>query len=107
MNIRNNTELLTEVAFNAVVIECKQEAGIDKISDLNLIHISKDGTTIEWDLYYFSGTIESMSEQDLQNDEKDGIQVNFYTRIQILEMLNAKLVKEDRTRAILYQELLK
>jgi hypothetical protein len=51
--------------LSSAKLEAKEEAGIDEIQHLRIFHQSKAGASVEWDLYYVSGQIVSMSEQKL------------------------------------------
>lgn len=107
LKVRGDKEAIMQAAINAVVAEAKQEAGVDEIIDLEHISTSKAGATMEWDLFYFKGVIDSMTDQALEGDETYGIGVGFYTDDQILEMLKSKQILEDRSRSVLYEEVLK
>lgn len=91
----------------AAKLEAKQETGVDEIRDLRIFTRSTAGASIEWDLYYLTGTIAAMGAQELEEDERErGIDVGFYTREQVLEMLRRGDISESRTVGVLFRYLL-
>lgn len=106
LKIRENQIALDEAVLQAAKIEAKEEAGIDEIKFMRIIHQSKAGASVEWDLYYVSGQIVSMSEQNLWGDELiHGIETGFYTTAEILLMIKNWEILEDRTIGVLCKYL--
>ena len=69
LNIRGNESALIEAVMRAAKLEAKQETGVDEIKDLTIFSRSTAGASIEWDLFYLSGTITAQSEQELEAEE--------------------------------------
>lgn len=106
--VRRNQDKLNKSVLEAGKLEAKQEAGIGKIDNLSLYTKSVAGATIEWDLYYLTGNVSELGDQELDGDEADhGIAVDFYNKDTIIEMLKNGEISEDRTVAVLFKYLLK
>lgn len=104
--IRGDEPALDRAVLHAAALEAKQEAGVDEIADLAIISKSIAGASIEWDLYYVSGTIVSQSEQDLEEDERErGIAVHFFPVEKVREMLRDGSIGEERTHVVLHRLL--
>lgn len=104
--VRGDTALLQAAVMNAAKLEAKQETGVDEIHDLQIFTRSTAGASVEWDLYYLSGNIGAISEQELEDDERErGIDVGFYTREEVLDMLKSGAIAEDRTVGVLFRYL--
>lgn len=104
--VREDPDALQTAVLRAARLEAKQETGVDEIHDLSLLSKSAAGASVEWDLYYLTGDIGGMSEQELEEDEKErGIDVGFYTKEQVLEMLKTGDIAEDRTVGVLFKYL--
>ena len=107
LSVRGDTEALNEQVLRAGTVEAKQEAGVDEIENLSILSKSVAGASVEWDLYYLTGNIEIIGEQDLKEDEiEHGIDVGFYTKEEVIEMLKAGEISEDRSVGILFRYLL-
>jgi 8-oxo-dGTP pyrophosphatase MutT (NUDIX family) len=107
LEVRDNSEALNDAVMQAGKLEAKQEAGVDHINDLTLHSKSVAGASVEWDLYYLTGSIGKMGEQDLEEDEKErGIDVGFYTKEKVLEMLKSGEISEDRSSSVLFRYVL-
>jgi 8-oxo-dGTP pyrophosphatase MutT (NUDIX family) len=105
--IRDNPQELERAAERAARLEAKQETGVDEIHNLTLLTKSGAGASVSWDLYYFTGNIGAMSEQELEEDERErGIEVGFYTKENVLEMLKSGEIGEARTIGVLFKYLL-
>lgn len=106
--VRGDMEALNEAVVAAAKLEAKQETGVDHIDNLTIVAKSAAGASVEWDLYYLTGDIGAISEQELEEDEKErGIDVGFYTNEEVLEMLRSGAIAEDRTAGVLFRHLLK
>lgn len=102
LNIRWDHHKTEKAVLEAAKIEAKEEAWIDEIKNLEIYHRSSCWATIEWDLYYTTWDIVSMSDQDLWWDEViHGIGVWFYSEQQVLDMIHAWDMKEERSIAVL------
>lgn len=106
LEIRGNQTALDTAVLAAAKLEAKEEAGVDQIENLRIFHDSHAGASVEWDLYYVSGKILSMSEQNLWGDElHHGIEVGFYTTPEVLFMIKNGEIQEDRTVGVLCKYL--
>ncbi len=106
LQVRDNQPMLLEYAFEAARREAKEEAGVQQISDLQLFDTSLDGASVEWTLFYFTGNISWLWEQELDGDEGiHGIEVWFFTPEEIKEMIQRKEIMEDRSVGVLCQYL--
>lgn len=106
LKVRDDQIALDEAVLQAAKLEAKEEAWIDEIEYLRIFHQSKAGASVEWDLYYVSGQIVSMSEQNLGWDEViHGIETGFYTTAEILLMIKNGEILEDRTIGVLCKYL--
>jgi len=104
--VRGDAAALADAVMRAARLEAKQETGVDEIVDPKILKISRAGASVEWDLYYVTGTIARMSEQELEADEKErGIEVAFYSKEKVAELLRTGGVQEDRTAGVLYRYL--
>ena len=105
--VRGDAAALQEAVTRAARLEAKQETGVDEIHDLQIFSRSTAGASVEWDLYYLTGNIGAISEQELEEDEKErGIDVGFYTKEQVLKMLKSGAITEGRTVGVLFRYLL-
>lgn len=105
--VRDDADAMSGAVLQAGRLEAKQEAGVDEIKNLAMLSKSAAGASVEWDLYYLTGEIDSIGEQELEGDEKvHGITVGFYTREEVLEMLKRGEISEDRTVGVLFKYLL-
>ena len=59
---------IQETAMHAAAKEAREEMGI-AVENLEMIHKSVCGATVEWDLYYFVGTDFTQARQDLEEGE--------------------------------------
>lgn len=106
LQIRHNETDLEKSVLEAARIEAKEEAGIDEIKDLQIIHTSFAGASVEWTLYYLSWDIVSESEQNLAGEELvHGIEIGFYTKQEILKMIQDGDINEERSVAVLVRYL--
>jgi 8-oxo-dGTP pyrophosphatase MutT (NUDIX family) len=104
--VRYDTEALNKAVLEAGKLEAKQEAGIDTINNLTIYSKSVAGASVEWDLYYLTGGIDIVGEQDLDGDEKEhGIEVAFFSKEEILTMLKNNEISEDRSASVLFRYL--
>lgn len=108
LTIRTDAARLEEAVKSAARREAKQETGVDEIHNLTILTRSCAGASVEWDLYYLTGSIGAISEQELEEDERErGIDVHFATPRKVLDMLNEGVFAEGRTAAVLYAYLLR
>lgn len=102
--VRYNTESSDKAVLEAAKVEAKQEAGIDTVSNLSIYSKSVAGASVEWDLYYLTGEIDELGEQELDGDEKEhGIEVAFFSKEEILVMLKNNEISEDRSASVLFR----
>ena len=106
LTVRYDEQVLNNAVIEAARIEAKQEAGIDRIENLSVFSKSVAGASVEWDLYYLTGDIDTIGEQDLHGDEKQhGIEVGFFSKDEIITMLKNNEISEDRSASVLYRFL--
>lgn len=106
LTARYDTEKLNQAILKAAKLEAKQEAGIDEVKNLSIYSKSVAGASVEWDLYYLTGEMDSLGEQALDGDEKEhGIEVGFFSKEQILTMLKNNEISEDRSASVLFRYL--
>jgi 8-oxo-dGTP pyrophosphatase MutT (NUDIX family) len=86
--------------------EGKEEVGLDK-GDFELLEISKAGTSVDWDLYYYLVNSPQISEQDLEGDEVGNITVVRLSPKEIFEKLKNKEIQENRSADVLWRWLAK
>lgn len=104
--VRDDEEKLHRAVLRAACVEAKQEAGVDEVRDLAILSKSAAGASVEWDLYYLTGEVVRMSEQELDGDEKDhGIEVGFYAPETVFALLQSGKISEDRTASVLLRYL--
>ena len=102
--VRTDAPVLEQAVLSAAALEAKQEVGVDEVTDLKILTKSVAGASVEWDLYYLTGVIKSMSEQELDGDEKQyGIDVAFYSKDEVLKLLRLGEISEDRTVGVLFR----
>ena len=100
--VRENKEALEEWVIAAAKLEAKEEAWIDEISDIEISHISKAWATVDWTLYYVSGTITKQWEQTLTGDEwEHWVEVLFYSSEELLKLMKSWLMLEERSVGVL------
>lgn len=72
------------------------------IENLELFHVSHCGTSIDWDLYYFSTSQFSQGERIIHPGE-EGITYEWYTYDEVFNLLvDGHQIKEDRTVGVLF-----
>lgn len=98
-----NKQDILKYATNAVKKECFEEVGL-KVKSPKLLHISKAGATIVWDLYYFLITDFKQEEQHLEDGEI--IDFNFYTFEEIKNLILNNKMSEDRSVGVLLKYIL-
>ncbi len=119
--IRNNKTQLKNASKAAAIKECQEETGYTPIKT-ELIHISKCGTTIDWDLYYFLITVDqdNQKEQSLEDGENTRkskiscaenlgfscIKIEWKTKEELLKLTLNNQIKEDRSAAVILRLLL-
>jgi len=104
--VRGDDAALAEAVLRAAKLEAKQETGVDEIENLSVFAKALAGGSVEWDLYYLSGTILARSDQQLEEDEKErGITVHFFTPAEIRVMLTDGSIAEERSQAVLARYL--
>lgn len=103
---RGDAQAVLGAVMEAGKAEAKQEAGVEEIGGLSLLSRSVAGTTIEWDLYYLAGTALKMGKPELLDDEaQDLAGAAFYPKEEVLRMLQAGDIAEDRSAAVLFRYL--
>lgn len=106
LHVRSDEKKLNEAVMRAAHLEAKQETGVDAMADLSVAHVSTLGASVEWSLYYITGTIVAHGEQALEEDEKErGIAVHFYTKDEIVSLLHDGKIQEERSAQFLSRYL--
>ncbi len=104
--VRHDEEKLLSSVIEWAKLEAKEEAGVDEINNIKIYNASYAWASVEWTLYYVSGEIVSMSEQKLHWDELvHGIDVWFYSKKEIKDMISRSMIKEERSIAVLIKYL--
>lgn len=104
--IRDDTKKLQEAVLSAAQVEGKEEVWVDEIAKLEILCKSVAWASVEWDLYFLTGDIISMSDQVLGWEElHHGIEVWFYTEEEISQMIQKNDIKEDRAISVLVRYL--
>ena len=91
-------------AQKAAIKECLEEVGIE-VKSLHLFRVSKAGSTIEWDLFYF--IVEEFKESTQNLEEGEIILPEWKTIGEIKNLISQNQFKEDRSIGVLIQYLLK
>ncbi len=99
-----NEKDILKHALLAAKKEGKEEAGLDK-GDFELLEVSKAGSSVEWDLYYFKINNPEISKQDLKEDEVGNIIIVKLTPKEIFEKLKNKEIQENRSADVLWRWL--
>lgn len=106
--IRNDADKMRDAVMRAARLEAKQETGVDKIANLSVFHVSTLGASVDWPLYYMTGTIVAHGEQELEPDEAErGIDVHFFTPDEVRALLATGDIREERSAAVLAKYLSK
>lgn len=97
---------LTTLAMEAAKKEGREETGLE-ITDLELITISKAGSTVAWDLYYFE--VKSFSELQSGQELEDGedITIQWVSIDDLKSLILRDKLKEDRSVGVLFKYLLR
>jgi 8-oxo-dGTP pyrophosphatase MutT (NUDIX family) len=104
--IREDAGKMNVAVFTAARLEAKQETGVDEIENLTIFHTSTLGASVDWPLYYMTGTITAHSQQELEPDEAErGIDVHFFTLDEVRELLAQGEIREERSAAVLAKYL--
>jgi len=105
--VRDTPTLLKKAVYDACRIEAKQEVGVDIMTNLQIVHTSYAGASVEWTLFYASAVINTLSEQDLWGDELlHGIEVGFYAHKEVVNMIQNWEMREERSIAVLWKYVL-
>lgn len=106
--VRWDEEALKKKVLIEARDEAKEEAGIEELKNLDIVHVSRVWATIEWDLYYVTWEIVAQSwEQKLHGEELvHGIEIWFYTPTEIQSMIREGKMKEERSVAVLLRYIL-
>ncbi|MBI2356702.1 NUDIX domain-containing protein [Candidatus Dojkabacteria bacterium] len=101
----NSGKDILSVAKDAVEAEAAQEAGIE-VKAVTHYHTSKNGATVEWDLYYFIATdyVELNDGQKLEVGED--IRVEWFTFDEAMDICLKGGFKEDRSLGVLLKFIL-
>jgi len=84
--------------------ECEEETGLIPL-DISLFHISKVGTTMERDLYYYVVTKFTAHEKWQHLELWENILVEWKTKDEVMEIIRQWWMQEDRSMGILMRFL--
>ncbi len=99
---------LFALAMRAAARELEEETGIVDFKDLRLLHVSSCGATVEWDLYYFTVTVESehLPSRPCITAEGECVVPAFYAFDTAMELFREGFILEDRSASTLLRYLL-
>lgn len=104
-----NEKMFEEKLRDAVVRESIEEVGlIVDSAKMNFLHKSISGSSVKWDLYYY--TIKDFSQSDNGQELEEGEKIDkpvWMTYDEVIEMCLSGQINEDRTVAVLLRFLLK
>lgn len=103
---RKSGKDMLEAATAKAKEEAAEEAGIDT-SEVELFKKSMLGATVEWDLYIFEATKWQPHKdgQNLKEDERTGIDVQWYAYTDVEKMILNGDMQEERVALVLLQWL--
>lgn len=102
--VENEDKNLKEHAKNAVIKECFEEVGL-RVKNPKLLHISKAGATVVWDLYYFEITDFTIDKQHLEEGEI--IEYGWYDVVDVKKLILNNQMHEDRSVGVVLKYILK
>lgn len=104
---QNNMEkLILQKAVETVIKECHEEVGF-KINNPKLIHISSNGYTVDWDLYYFLVTDYKVLNEGPQYEDGEIIDgYDWFTKEEVLQLWKNREINEERSSNVLLHMLL-
>lgn len=88
-------------AYSAAVKEGKQEAGISG-GTFELLEVSRVGSSVEWDLYYYLVTGAEVGDQELEEHEIGDIETVMLSPKEIYTKLVSREIKEGRSADMLW-----
>jgi 8-oxo-dGTP pyrophosphatase MutT (NUDIX family) len=104
--IRDDAAKMHDAVMRAARLEAKQETGVDEIANLEIFHTSTLGASVDWPLYYMTGSIVARGEQELEPDEAErGVSVHFFTLDEVRDLLTKGEIREERSAAVLARYL--
>lgn len=86
---------------NGAKKEGREEAGILS-GQYELIHVSRDGASVEWDLFYFVVKNAVFGEQELEEYEKGNIDIVVLNAQEIFDKLVNREIQEGRSADVLW-----
>lgn len=92
------------LAMDAARKEALEETGID-LNDIEYIHKSTCGATVDWDLYYFTAEVPSEETGEQRLEAGENIQASWYSSEEVLNYLLQGKISEDRSAAVLFRYL--
>lgn len=99
-------KLLLQKGCETVVKECYEEVGF-KINGSQLINISSNGYTVDWDLYYFLITDYDILSEGPQYEDGEIIDgYEWFTKEEILQLWKCRKINEERSSNVLLHMLL-
>ncbi len=98
-----NTNQLKAKAQQAIIKECFEEVGL-KVKSPKLLHISKAGATVNWDLYYYEINSFTLDKQHLELGED--INFDWYTFDEVKNIILSNQFTEDRSVGVLLKYIL-
>lgn len=104
-SLTDNT--LEENVLKTVTKEVQEEVGLI-IHNPNLIKVSHDGASVEWDLYYFEIKEYEISAQGNHLEENEFVSgYSFYSFDEIIKLCQENKIHEDRSVGVLLTYILK
>lgn len=98
---------ITREATDAAIQEAREEAGI-VIRHPELIHISRCGANIEWDLYYFVAKEWSDTGEHERDDEGESdLTTAWYSYDEVREKILPNEMSEDRSVAVVLKWMMR
>lgn len=104
-NFINQGGDIVEAAKQAAIKEGNEEAGLVG-GDFTPIGISKNGATVEWDLYYFLVKNPKLGQQKLEAHEQGNIQIAILSVNEIFKKLSNGEIQEGRSADMIWKWLL-
>ena len=93
---RDSGEDLAQIALGAARRELLEETGY-AVDDLEYVDVSRSGSTIEWDLYYFSGSCDRRDQLPQRLDRGENIVVQWHPIGEVLAKCLDGTISEDRS----------
>ncbi len=97
---------ISEKALETAKKEGREEAGLLE-GDFSEIGISKSGSSVEWDLYYYLVKNSKIGDQELEENEQGDIEQIIFSAEEIFEKLKNGEIQEGRSADMIWSWLTK